>query len=556
MKKALVLLLTAFLFLSLFVSCSPDPVVEITISFDGNGSTSGEMPDQTVVRGAGFALPDNTFKKTGYEFMGWNTEADGSGTNYPDGYFVSFIENTTLYAQWSFNGVAEIRFDANGGEGTMLPQWVIKGVETVLNQNKYSKEDFYFVGWNTKADGTGDTYSDADTATFEDDTTLYAQWYKKVVEIRFDANGGGGLMFPQWVQKDVATALKPNRFSWKGHYFTGWNTKADGSGTKYDDKAKIKTKTDAVLYAQWIMDVSTMDDKTHWNESDGKYFTISADVAIDDRVEVSGDIILLLPEGKTLNAKRGINVSTGNSITIDGKGTLKATGGNYQSGIGGGCDESCGTVTIKDGNVNATGGSCGAGIGGGRGGDEGGYGGTVNITGGNVKATGGDNASGIGGGSEGNGGSVSISGKTTKVAATGGFCGAGIGGGYDGSAGSVTIAGGTLTANGGSDAAGIGGGYLRAGGEVIISGGTVTATGGGAKAAGIGGGSCGGVSGAPGKLTIGYAEIQSNSLVINTGWSLYYGDSEKPSDHVDGPHDANDFDSYAKKSMSVTKPAT
>ena len=550
MKKALVLFLSAILLVSLFVSCGPEPILEIIVKYDGNGSISGSMENQVVVKGEEFELSENKFEgKEGYKFLGWNSKADGSGTMYPDGDTVRFLEDITLYAQWGFNGVAEIKYDANGGQGTMLPQWVIKGIETTLRQNRFSRDGYFFTGWK---DDNGTWYSDADTAKFENDVTiLHAQWHKDVAKIIFNSNGDGGLMFPQWVDKGEETALKPNKFNWKGHYFTSWNTKKDGSGTEYKDGAKIKTNTDVTLYAQWIIDVSTMEDKTKWNESDGKYFTLSADVTIDERVEITGDITLILPEGKTLNANGGLNVSTDNALTIEGKGTLNATGGNGQAGIGGGNYESCGTVTIKDGTINATGGQSGAGIGGGRKEDKGGYGGTVNISGGNIIAIGGDSAAGIGGANDASCGTVIVTGGTVKT--TGGRCGAGIGGGYCGSGGNVTISGGTLTATGGSDAAGIGGGYLYDGGELVISGGTVTATGGGPTAAGIGGGSCGGVSGSPGKLTIGYEKIQSKSLVINSRWSLYYGDSENPTKHVDGKHNSDDLNKYSKQFMRVEK---
>ena len=490
MKKALVLFLSAILLVSLFVSCGPEPILEIIVKYDGNGSISGSMENQVVVKGEEFELSENKFEgKEGYKFLGWNTKSDGSGTMYPDGDTVRFLEDITLYAQWGFNGVAEIKYDANGGQGTMLPQWVIKGIETTLRQNRFSRDGYFFTGWK---DDNGTWYSDADTAKFENDVTiLHAQWHKDVAKIIFNSNGDGGLMFPQWVDKGEETALKPNKFNWKGHYFTSWNTKKDGSGTEYKDGAKIKTNTDVTLYAQWIMDISTMDDKTFWSESDGKYFTISADVTIDERVDVSGDIILILPEGKTLTANMGINVSTDNALTIEGKGNLNATGGDCQAGIGGYDDENCGTVTITGGTVN------------------------------------------------------------TK----GGRCGAGIGGGYNGYGGTVTITGGKLTATGGYGAAGIGGGYLRAGGALIISGGTVTATGGDHTSAGIGGGSQGGRSAPSGRLTIGYDEIQSKSLEINTGWSLYYGNSENPTDHVDGKHNKNDLDNYAKQFMRVEKTA-
>ena len=50
MKKALVLILTALLFVSLFISCGPEPKVQITIKFDGNGA-EGYMEDQKAYKG-------------------------------------------------------------------------------------------------------------------------------------------------------------------------------------------------------------------------------------------------------------------------------------------------------------------------------------------------------------------------------------------------------------------------------------------------------------------------------------------------------------------------
>jgi len=590
MKKALVLFLSAILLVSLFISCGPEPIWKIIVRYDGNGSTSGTMERQIVVKGEELTLSENNFKKTNHFFLGWNTKADGSGTMYPDGDTALFLEDITLYAQWGFNGVAEIKFDANGGQGTMFPQWVIKDVESTLKQNKFSRDEYYFIGWNTEPDGTGTSYSDSATATFENDTTLYAQWYKEVVKITFDANGGGGLMFPQWVQKDIATALKPNTYNWKGHYFTGWNTQKDGSGTKYDDKAKIQTNTDVTLYAQWIVDISTMTDKTHWNESDGKVFTISSDLTIYGRVVINGDITLILPEGKTLTAKRGITLKNGNALTIEGSGTLVADASEEEgsAGIGGENEQDGGTITINGGTINAIAGEGGAGIGGGKGQDYGRNGGTITINGGTVKATGNEKGAGIGGGNGdyqgGDGGTITINGGT--IEATGGRLAAGIGAGHGfliGICGTVTINGGTVNAISGGGGAGIGGGSAEGEcGTVTINGGTVNAiaSGGGA---GIGGGNSesgvfvtinggtvkaasdandipaigpGRYNNHQGRLTIGYAEIQANSLVINSGWSLYYGNSENPTDHVDGPHDGNDIESYRGRYMNITAPST
>ncbi len=71
-----------------------------------------------------------------------------------------------------------IHFHANGGTGRMDDQNVVTGDETKLNANTFSREGFRFAGWNTKANGDGDSYEDGEEALFTEETDLYAQWEK------------------------------------------------------------------------------------------------------------------------------------------------------------------------------------------------------------------------------------------------------------------------------------------------------------------------------------------------------------------------------------------
>ena len=63
------------------------------------------MDTQLIAVGDTQNLLGNTYTRTGYEFIGWNTAADGSGQSYNDGasYTVSAYPDNyypTLYAQW------------------------------------------------------------------------------------------------------------------------------------------------------------------------------------------------------------------------------------------------------------------------------------------------------------------------------------------------------------------------------------------------------------------------------------------------------------------------
>lgn len=162
------------------------------------------------------------------------------------------------------------------------------------------------------------------------------------------------------------------------------------------------------------------------------WYVVSQSVEIQGRITVRGNVHLILADGQTLTASRGITVEGNNSLSIyaqstgDSMGTLEATGvaeeyeyypasiGSY-SGAGG-------TVTINGGNVEANGNSVeGGGGAAGIGGGYGSHGVNVTINGGDVTANGSHGAAGIGDGTD----------YAGKYAAT------------------ITVTGGTVTASGG-----------------------------------------------------------------------------------------------------------
>ena len=86
---------------------SDEAPVELTVTFAPNDSeehpVEGTMTPQTVNAKTDTALNANTFTREGYNFLKWNTAADGTGDSYADGATVNLTENTTLYAQWEDN---------------------------------------------------------------------------------------------------------------------------------------------------------------------------------------------------------------------------------------------------------------------------------------------------------------------------------------------------------------------------------------------------------------------------------------------------------------------
>lgn len=167
-----------------------------TVVFNPNGGV-GNMPDQTIPRNEWIELSSNNFTREHFKFLGWNNERDGSGRLYDAGERVYNIagknETITLYAQWEHD-------DEYGGEeppvsdiytvryvehdGTTLYEITMSvDAEGVIQCLAYKEPESYkFLGWNTKADGTGVLY--ANGARLNDveagqTVVLYAQ-YKKM----------------------------------------------------------------------------------------------------------------------------------------------------------------------------------------------------------------------------------------------------------------------------------------------------------------------------------------------------------------------------------------
>ena len=137
-------------------------------------------------------------------------------------------------------------------------------------------------------------------------------------------------------------------------------------------------------------------------------YVLNSNQDVNERITISGDVVLHLCEGFTYTAKKGIELSEGNSLTIDGFGTLIIDGcDSGKSGIGA---NSVGSLTISGVTVNVTGGDYAAAIGGDKNNAKGG---SITINGGAVNAKGGKLAAGIGGGADDQPGHYGVCGDIT-----------------------------------------------------------------------------------------------------------------------------------------------
>lgn len=228
-----------------------------SITYDPNGGT-GTVDGKTVDAGAQVDAAQNAYKRTGYKFQNWNTKPDGTGIAYSPADLLTLDDDVTLYAIWTPNAY-KVAYDANTGGGSMPEQAFKYDVAQNLDANTFAKPGWTFTGWNTKPDGGGTAYKDAQqitnlTAQDGGEVTLYAQWKADPATLHYDANAGdatGRTPDSTGVTGQTVT-VEDNGYQREGYTFTGWNTMPDGTGDPLnpDDKYTLPAG-ESTVYAQW-----------------------------------------------------------------------------------------------------------------------------------------------------------------------------------------------------------------------------------------------------------------------------------------------------------------
>ena len=204
------------------------------------------------------SIKSPTIEKTGYNVVGWNTNANAttsswnantnknnvSGTYYPitkaKTIKVTFYRNTstsdsTTATQTFTYGVSGQKFSAKGwtNTGHTLAGWARRKSATTKNYDILS--------------GVNDTWINKYAPSID----LYAVWNKDTYTITYDANGGTGAPGSQskvYGTKITLSSVKPTR---TGYTFKEWNTKSDGKGTSYAAGGTFSANSNTTLYAIW-----------------------------------------------------------------------------------------------------------------------------------------------------------------------------------------------------------------------------------------------------------------------------------------------------------------
>ncbi len=160
---------------TLYAQWTPDTY---TVTYNGNGSTGGSVPaDQTKTYDASLTLQTNsgTLTKGTDTFSGWNSAADGSGTNYAAGASYTANAGTTLYAKWTAassggSGRGPDQNNSNAGSkktaAVMLitvATTAVKGKATVTQPSNANNSNATGSG-STGSTGSGDNSTPAATS--------------------------------------------------------------------------------------------------------------------------------------------------------------------------------------------------------------------------------------------------------------------------------------------------------------------------------------------------------------------------------------------------------
>ncbi|MBQ7977276.1 MAG: InlB B-repeat-containing protein, partial [Clostridia bacterium] len=158
----------------------------------GSGGTS------SVSCSGGSAMPSITIPtRAGYTFGGYYTSTNGGGTQYYTATGASATNYpssggpTTLYAKWTGN-TYYVKYNANGGSGTMSNSTHTYGTASALTTNAFTRTGYSFSGWATSNTGAVAYSNGASVSTLTTTSggtyNLYAVWTPNPYTIALQTN--------------------------------------------------------------------------------------------------------------------------------------------------------------------------------------------------------------------------------------------------------------------------------------------------------------------------------------------------------------------------------
>ncbi len=138
-----------------------------SLSFNNNENVITDTPEGNYPYASEITV--KAAKRVGNKFVGWNNGKEDVS------YTFRLYNDTTIYPMYISNKIT-VSFEPNGGTGSMPDQEIYKNEKTKISANTFTRDNYCFLNWNTKADGTGEDYLDSEEIERNEDLILYAQW--------------------------------------------------------------------------------------------------------------------------------------------------------------------------------------------------------------------------------------------------------------------------------------------------------------------------------------------------------------------------------------------
>jgi uncharacterized repeat protein (TIGR02543 family) len=206
-----------------------------TVLFRANNGTGAIYAVRTVTAGSGLGGGFPTAPgRAGYNFSGWNTQANGGGSAFTGATTVN--ADTTVYAQW-IGKTYTITFmrNYNDLDGTILYTKTVTVPATTIPGGDFPGNPVWslynFAGWNTQANGSGAAFGQS--SEVNGDLTVYAAWVHEQFNITLDADAGDGA-FSQGtftVYKGGGIGLQTLTLTGSGYTNPRWFVDGESAGT-------------------------------------------------------------------------------------------------------------------------------------------------------------------------------------------------------------------------------------------------------------------------------------------------------------------------------------
>ena len=165
--------------------------------------------------------------------------------NYYDGYIKDVPISVKYVPHYT------IKFNSNGAMGLGISDSieVNAGEDYRLPEVTGTRDGYVFNGWNTEANGSGESYDDLGTIKGlkdKEEITLYAQWIGEEMTVTFDANGGVVNPESKIVHRFDSYGELPVPYK-ENAGFVNWACKSDGTMVSYSDEVSCTE-----LVAVWV----------------------------------------------------------------------------------------------------------------------------------------------------------------------------------------------------------------------------------------------------------------------------------------------------------------